>query len=85
VREFGQHAIDLVLDQAVDLPVRAVAFVLESALLADVVRAEAVKNVDGVDDDDLERMFALGEFGADLQELSLDSPVAVLYSPACSS
>jgi len=58
---------------------------LQSALLADVVCAEAVENVDGVDDDGLERVFAFGEFRADLQKLALDSPQAVLYSPSCSS
>jgi putative transcriptional regulator len=52
---------------------------------SNVVGAEAVKNVDGVDDDGLERVFALGEFGADLQKLGLDSTAAVIYSPACSS
>jgi len=50
-----------------------------------VVGAQAVENIDGVDDDGLERVFALGEFGADLQKLALDSPEAILYSPACSS
>ena len=51
VREFGQHAVNLVLDQAVDLAVRAVGLMLDPSLLTDVVGAEAIEDVDGVDDD----------------------------------
>ncbi len=68
-REFGEDAVELVVDQRPALAVAEIRLVLDFELGADVVRAHAVGVVDRVDDDGLERVLALGDLAAGGEQL----------------
>ena len=68
-RQLRQHALEFVVDERVAFAVAEIGLVLDLVLLEDVVRAELVGVVDGVDDDRLEGVLAFGDFGAGVQQV----------------
>ena len=68
MREFGQHAVEFVFDQRRS-PCRARRTRVRPSFLANVFGAEAVQEVDGVDDNGFKRVIALGDFRAGRKEV----------------